>query len=43
MVKVPGGHHVHLCRPEVVAELVDRFLLVHVQKVHHDYQELSRL
>ena len=41
LVKVPGGHHVHLCRPEVVAKLVDGFLLAEV--IHHDYQELSRL
>ena len=40
-MKVPGGHHVHLCRPDVVAELVDRFLLV--EEVHHDYREVSRI
>jgi pimeloyl-ACP methyl ester carboxylesterase len=41
MVRVSGGHHVHLCQPEVLDRAVDTFLLR--QTLHPDFTEISKL
>ena len=41
VVKVEGGHHVHLYNPEVMNRLVEHFLLTNT--IHPSYQEMSKL
>lgn len=41
MVCVAGGHHIHLCQPEVLDRAVDTFLCSHT--LHPDFQEISKL
>ena len=40
-VKVPGGHHMHLCQPEVLDTLVDSFMLT--KTIPADFEEISKL
>ena len=41
IIRVGGGHHVHLCQPEVLYKAVDSFLCQ--QTLHPDFQEISKL